>query len=176
MLQRGRFLCAFLLIIVLSSFAFAAEFTVSISNSEKWQEVYSTMLIAGLQDADSEFLVSTAHGPILANGISSAHTAFIVSSEDAPFVFNYADTLRARGFRSVEEIFVDNANLDLLEEELPDIQNFIIVSNDAGHNAVAVVQYAKKTNSWVFLADRANIADISQLLSERDVNLSLIHI
>ena len=150
------------------------DFQVAISNSADWEDVYSTMLFANLNDADAEFLVSTSHGSVLLNGISRSMSVLLVTSEESPFVFNYGSTIESEGFAGLEEVKVNSANLDLIEE-MPEINNFIIVGNDYGYNAIAVASYAKLTNSWVFLANRANIDEIAVILSNREVNDMIIY-
>ncbi len=150
------------------------EFTYVISNSENWEDVYSAMLYASLEKAGSDFLVSTKHGSILLNSINKKNDIRVISSKKSPFVINYADLIKDKGFKDADELILDNPNLELIEE-LPEINNFIVVGNSYGYSAIAVAPYAVITNSWVFLADRANIDEIDSILSERDVNNLLIY-
>lgn len=145
-----------------------------ISNSENWQDVYSSVLYANLLEIGSDFLVSTAHGPMLLDGISKSNSLLIVSSEDDPFVFNYPSLAESKGFDSPEEIEVSSANLELIEL-LPEINNFIVVGDSYGYNPLAVEAYAIATNSWVFLANRANIDDINSILEDREINELLLY-
>jgi len=173
-MQKGWIIFSIVLVVLNLYFSVAAEYDVSISNSDQWQDVYSTMLLAGLDGEDSEFLVSTSHGPILLNGIGRENDILVVTSKDSPYVFNYPSMIENEDFASVEEIVVESANLELVDE-VPSVNNFIVVGNDFGYNAIAVVQYAKATNSWVFLADRANIDEIDRIISNRNVNDVLIY-
>ena len=145
-----------------------------ISNSEDWKDVYSTILYANIKGIGSDFLVSTAHGPILLDSLSKSYDLLIVSSKNNPFVFNYPDLARSKGFNSVEERTVTSANLELIND-LPDIKNFIVVGDAYGYNSMAVVAYALATQSWVFLADRSNIGDIDAILSKRTVDNLLLY-
>ncbi len=174
--MRLKFQIVFLFLLVFNfASVFALEdFNVAISNSEDWEDVYSTMLFANLKGADSEFLVSTEHGSVLLNGISKSKKVLVVTNKKKPFVFNYEQTLKNKGFKSVDLIKVKSATLDLIEE-LPEIKNFVIVGNDYGYNSIAVVPYAKITNSWVFLADRTNIDEISSILKSRQVDDVLVY-
>lgn len=163
-----------ILLIFLSGEVFALEPTEIISNSENWEDVYSSMLYASLLGIDGDFLTSTAHGPILLNAISKSKEVLIISSKDEPFVFNYEQQVLATGFKDAEEIRMDEANLELIDE-LDDITNFIVVSNNYGYNPIAVTPYAIKTDSWVFLADRANIAEIESILDRREIDNLIIY-
>lgn len=145
-----------------------------ISNSEDWKDVYSTVLYANLKGLDSDFLVSTSHGPILLNGINKDYELLIISSKENPLVFNYPDLATSKGFDPVEEIEVSSANLALIEE-LPEVNNFIVVGDSYGYNSIAVVAYALETNSWVFLANRGNVDDIDSILSTREIDNLLLY-
>jgi hypothetical protein len=163
-------------IVILSVFLFfliptiIAEPNYVISNSEDWKDVYSSILYANLKEISSDFLVSTSHGPILLAGINKENELLIVSSKDNPFVLNYPVLARSSGFNLVEELKVSSANLELINN-LPEINNFIVVGDAYGYNPMAVVAYALATNSWVFLADRTNIDEIDSILEERADNL-----
>ena len=67
---------------------------------------------------------------------------------------------------------VSSANLELIDD-LPGIRNFIVVGDSYGYNSLAVVSYALMTNSWVFLANRANVDEIDSILEGRTDNLLL---
>lgn len=145
-----------------------------IVNSEDWKDVYSAMHYANLKGYDSDFLTSTAYGPILLGDIPKTKDITIISSKNRPFVFGYKQTAEDMGFASVNEKMVGSANLELIEE-LKGIKNFIVVEDSYGYNAIAVTPYAILTNSWVFLADRANIAEIEMILNRRDVKNVMIY-
>ncbi|HJX50318.1 MAG TPA: hypothetical protein VJ438_02555 [Candidatus Nanoarchaeia archaeon] len=171
--MKKRFVLISILCLVLTPLILAAPDYI-ISNSEDWQDVYSTVLYANLLGLNSDFLVSTAHGPILLNGINKEYSLLIVSSKDNPFVFNYPDLATAEGFKSIEEIEISSANLDLINR-IPDIKNFIVVGDSYGYNSIAVVAYALETNSWVFLTNRANIDDIDSILNARNINNLILY-
>ncbi len=156
------------LLLILIPFISAADFNHVISNSENWQDVYSTMHYANLQGIESDFLTSVNHGPLLLNGISKTKSIQVITSKDKPYVFNYPSTIISKGFQDSEEIEVEEANIELIEE-LEDIENFIIVSDAYGYDAIAVAPYALLTNSWVFLVNSRNINDIDQILSNRNL-------
>ena len=151
----------FLILFLILGFISAQDFSYLISNSENWKDVYSTVLYANLNGVGSDFLVSTPHGPILLAGINKNNDIRIISSKKNPYVFNYESMVRNTGFRNAEEIIMEEANLEI--PGLIDVENFIIVGETYGYNAIAVAPYAIQTNSWVFLADRANIIEIDNI-------------
>ena len=170
--QVGRFVL-FLLCVIFMQSVLAIDATHVISNSENWQDVYSSMLYASLNGIESDFLTSTAHGPILLNAISKSNNIEIVSSRISPFVFNYESEIRSKGYTGVSERFVDSANLELVENL--NVKNYVVVGNSYGYSAIAVTPYAVLTNSWVFLADRVNIAEIEEIISRRGVDNLVIY-
>lgn len=169
--KKGLLIFCILLVMQLAS---AQEFNHVISNSEDWEDVYSSMLYATLEGTGSDFLVSTKHGAVLLNDISKNRDIRVITSKNLPYVFNYPDMIRSRGFADVDEIVVESANLELINE-IPEIENFVVVSDGYGYNAVAVTPYAVQTDSWVFLANRENILEIETILSRREVKKILIY-
>lgn len=165
---------AFALLFALNFASAEIEQNHVIANSENWEDVYSSMLFARLNEVDGDFLTSTAHGPLLLNAISKSKNILIISSEDDPFVFNYESQVRDRQYAGVEEIEVDSANLELVEM-LDNVDNFIVVANSYGYNAIAVTPYAIQNDAWVFLADRANIADIETILERKNIDELLVY-
>ncbi len=166
----------FLLSIVASiqGVASAQDFTHIISNSEDWKDVYSIIHYANLEGVGSSFLVSPKHGSLLLNGLNRNNDIRVITSKKSPFVINYDDVIKNSGFKDADEVFVENANLELIEE-LPEISNFIVVGNTYGYNAIAVAPYAVLTDSWVFLADKTNIDEIDAILGSRDVENVMIY-
>ncbi len=162
------------LVLILINVSSALEGEVFISNSEDWKDVYSTILYGNLKNAPSHFLTSTAHGPLLLGEISNNKKIGVVTSEDKPFVFNYPEVIDSKGFAGSDEIQTDNPNIELIQD-LPNINNFIIVGDSYGYSAIAVAPYASLTNSWVFLADRIDIAEIDSILSNRNIENIIIY-
>jgi hypothetical protein len=171
-LKRG--ILIIFLVVILINVSSALEGDVVISNSEDWKDVYSTILYGNIKGISSYFLTSTAHGPLILAEINKKNSIDVIASEDRPFVFNYPEMIDSEGFAKSEEIQTNNANFDLIEE-LPDVNNFIIVGDSYGYSAIAVAPYASLTNSWVFLADRTNIAEIDSVLNNREINNIIIY-
>ncbi len=144
-----------------------------ISNSENWKDVYSSMLFASLNGYQGDFLASTQHGPVLLNGIPTKNDIEILTSKDKPFVFNYKQSVSARNYASVGEKEYDDFNLELIKEL--NIKNFVIVDGSYGYSAMAVTPYAVLTNSWVFFADRVNIAEVGAAMKKNGVDNVVIY-
>lgn len=149
------------------------EYSHIIANSEDWHDVYSIIHYANLKEVSSDFLVSTSHGNLIIPGLSKSLDIRVVSSENRPFVINYPSQLLAEEYADADEITVENANLELIED-LPEVTNFIIVGELYGYSAIAVAPYAVISDSWVFFADSTNVDEIDALLSTRQVDSLLI--
>ncbi|MFH1505732.1 MAG: hypothetical protein ABIE94_01950, partial [archaeon] len=169
-----RILLALFIFLALAGSAFGA--TQVISNSADWRDVYSAMLYGSLTDATSNFLVSTRHGTLLLNYIpKNPDLVEIISSNRDPYVVGYKNIVVSAGFDTVEEYVYANVNLDLLDENLPDITNFVVIDDSYGYNAVSVAPYAVVSNSWVLFADRRNMGAVNRVLSGRTVDQVIIY-
>lgn len=163
-----------LILILMTPFLSAQDPTYVIANSENWKDVYSTMLYGSLAELDNGFLTSTNHGTEILNDIRKENEILVISSRDSPYMFNYPDLILSKGFADAEEIETSDANLRLIEE-LEDVNNFVIVGDSYGYNAIAVAPYAIQKNSWVFLANNRNINEIDSILSRKNINEILIY-
>jgi len=136
-----------------------------ISNSEDWQDVYSTMLYGSLSGRTTHFLVSNRHAPLLLNGIPADAHVWSISSEDVPFVIGYKNIIESRGM-TAEEFVYSNVNLELASQL--DVSNFVVVDDSYGYNAISVAPYAVATNSYVLFADANTIDAVEDYLSSID--------
>jgi hypothetical protein len=177
--KRAFYLCIagiLLISFLIESYSVRAQedFTHVIVNSEKWIDVYSTILYANILGKSSDFLVSERHATLLLNNIKKSNNIRVISSEDSPFILGYPTIILDRGFAGAEELTFRNINLELARL-LDDIKNFIVIDDSYGYNAVAVAPYAVLKKSWVLFADRTNIAEIDSFLSGRDIDELLIY-
>ena len=155
-----------LVLIISINFVLAAEtFNYVISNSENWKDTFSALHYANLKGVPSAFLVSTLGGTMVLDSISKTSNIKVITSKKNPYVFNYHDLIKSKGFAGAEEVTIDNANVDLMND-LADINSFVIVGDSYGFNAIAVVPYAVLTKSWIFLANKQNIYTIDSILSK----------
>lgn len=173
MINKG-FLVVLALLLIAIPFTSSADFDHVITNSENWMDVYSGIHYANLEEIPSDFLTSQNHARILVDSLPKANDILVVSSKDKPFTFNYADTLDSAGFNSAEEIVSRNLNFELIKN-LENIKNFVVVGDSYGYPAMAVVPYAKETDSWVFFANKYNVDEIDFILSSRNVEDVLIY-
>jgi len=155
----------FVLIISLHLVLAANSFNQLISNSENWEDTFSTLEYANLKGVPGTFLVSTLDGNVVLNSMTKSNNIEVISSRKNPYVFNYPDLIRSKGFAGAQEVTTDSANIDLMSD-LPEINNFIVVGDSYGYNAIAAVPYATLTKSWIFLANRQNIYQIDAILSK----------
>jgi hypothetical protein len=169
-------LVALLTVIQLANFASSApsNYSYIISNSNDWKDVYSTVHYANLVGVGSDFLVGESSGPLLLKDLGKDNVIRVISSNDNKLIINYDGYIRDQQFKGAYESVVNNANLQLITE-LPDITNFIVVSDQYGYSGIAVVPYAVQTHAWVFFASRSNIAEISSILASRKVDHLMIY-
>lgn len=168
---KNTLILAFFLIFFTES-AFAAEPNRILSNSEDWKDVYSVMLYANLIGKQANFLVSDRHATLILNQIPKSHI-WAMSSKKVPYVVGYKNLLESKGY-TAEEFVYDSVNLDLAKR-LEDANNFIIIDDSYGYNAISVAPYAVSTKSYVLFADKDNIRDIDRFLSGRKVDKILIY-
>ena len=143
-----------------------------IVNSEDWRDVYSTMLYGNLQGETADFLVSDKHATLILNAIPKTESIKAFSSEKNPFIIGYESILKNSGY-SAEEYVYDGFNLELAK--LLDVSNFIIIDDAYGYNAISVAPYAIASESFVLFADRTNIRQVDNFLSDRVVDNLMIY-
>ena len=143
-----------------------------IVNSEDWRDVYSTMLYGNLQGETADFLVSDKHATLILNAIPKTESIKAFSSEKNPFIIGYESILKNSGY-SAEEYVYDGFNLELAK--LLDVSNFIIIDDAYGYNAISVAPYAIASESFVLFADRTNVRQVDDFLSDRVVNNLIIY-
>jgi len=163
------FLMSFLFAV---SIAYAAEPGQVIVNSEDWKDVYSTMLYGSLSGRSVNFLVSNKHATLILEAIPQNTHLWAISSKKVPFVAGYKAIMESKGY-SAEEFTYDNVNLEIAK--LLDVQNFIVMDDSYGYNAISAAPYAVVTNSYVLFSDRANIGEVARFLEGRQVKKMLIY-
>jgi len=171
---RREIFAIILLVLILGPLTSAATFDRVITNSENWMDVFSGIHYGTLLEVEQNFLTSTAHGSILLQGISKEESIRVISSTDEPYMLNYPNLILNEGFSSADEIEAKNLNIELIKE-LGEINNFIIIGDMYGYNAMAVVPYAVQSKSWIFFANEINIGEIDSILSERNIDKIMIY-
>lgn len=169
LIMRKFYLILFVLMLFMIKASLGATIII---NSADWRDVYSGMVYGNLNGESASFLVSDKHGMLILNSIPKGSEVKALSSEDNPYMFGYKSLLESRGYIS-EEFIYDSFNLELAK--LLPTQNFIILDDSYGYNAVSVAPYAAITDSYVLFADEDNINEIDDFLESRDVDQLLIY-
>jgi hypothetical protein len=165
-------LAIMMIIFSVSSMAITDEV---ISNSADWRDVYSSIIYGTLLGADTKFLTSTPHGPILLFEIPKTMQGIqIITSTSKPFYIGYDSLFKSKGYANVEELIFNNANLELAKR-LPNVNKFIVIDDAYGYNAIAVAPYAAKSGSYVLFASRNNIGEVSAFLNTKNVQKIIIY-
>lgn len=136
-------------------------------NSENWRDVFSGIHYSNLNAHKGIFVTSENHVKLLSEG-NGYGDILILESQKEPYVIGMKSF-----FSEAEEMKSTNFNLKLAEEL--DVHNYIIVDSSYGYNAVAVVPYALKTNSWIFFVDELNIGQVEDILEEKEVKNILVY-
>lgn len=168
----GKIINIFLIITI---FLIAATSVISANedhvlvNSKDWRDVYSGILYSKLIGANSNFVGSVQHSSVVLGVISKTSSLLVVSSKDEPYIIGYESTIKNSGFEDVEEMITRNSNLDLAKR-LEDINNFIIIDDAYGYNAISVASYAVVSKSYVLFANKNNINKITNFLEDKTIN------
>ncbi len=137
-----------------------------IINSADWRDVYSGIMYANLGGKSSSFLVSTRHSMLLINQLDNRQkNILVISSKKNPYVVGYKPLLESRNF-IVEEQELASANL-ALARRMADIENYVVIDDAYGYNAISAAPYAMKKKSFVLFADQKNANEIASFLSQR---------
>ncbi|MGV8171263.1 MAG: hypothetical protein ACP5OA_01045 [Candidatus Woesearchaeota archaeon] len=140
-----------------------------VSNSADWRDVYSTMLYASLIDKQPGlFLTSTKHGTILLYSIpKGVNGTLVISSRAQPYTINYKALMESQGYKDVEEIVTNTANLDLAKrlERENNIKKFMIVDDAYGYNALSAASYAVVDRYYVLFVNERNIGAVDTFLT-----------
>jgi len=172
MKRKKVIILALILMFIFSSQALALKdnFDIIVVNSEDWIDVYSGIMYANLIGKPFNFITSREHSTRLPSLIGSKNV-YLIESEKLPFVMGYKDTLEGRGFSVEEKISESGKNLNLELARDLDINNFVIIDDTYGYNAISVCPYAVVSKSYVLFADRENIDDIYDFLKNKRVKV-----
>ena len=168
MKRKKVIVLALILMFIFSSQAFALKdnFDIIVVNSEDWIDVYSGIMYANLVGKPFNFITSREHSTRLPSLIGSKNV-YLIESEKLPFVMGYKDTLEGRGFSVEEKISEGGKNLNLELARDLDINNFVIIDDTYGYNAISVCPYAVVSKSYVLFADEENVDDIYNFLKNK---------
>ncbi len=172
MKRKKVIILALILMFISSSQALALKdnFDIIVVNSEDWIDVYSGIMYANLVGKPFNFITSREHSTRLPSLIDSKNV-YLIESEKLPFVMGYKDTLEGRGFSVEEKISESGKNLNLELARDLDINNFVIIDDTYGYNAISVCPYAVVSKSYVLFADEENVDDIYDFLKNKRVKV-----
>lgn len=163
-------------IILLAGVAGAQSDGQVVINSGDWVDVYSAIMYANFNGMPYNFAISEPHARAMTQYLDKSWDIHVIESDRVPYLVNYKGTLESNGYSVVEEIRSSGGkalNLQLAGEL--DINNFIVVNDQYGYNAISVASYAIKSKSWILFADRVNIDDVYDFLKDRDAKNVLIY-
>ena len=161
-----------ILLVVFANRTLAEEPRQIIVNSEDWRDVYSVMIYGGLADKTTNFLVSNKHATLILGGIAPSTHIWAITSKTVPYVAGYKAILESKGY-SAEEFIYDSVNLEFAKKT--NTENFIIVDDSYGYNAISVAPYAVISKSYVLFADRGNINEIVRFFEGRNIKKLIVY-
>lgn len=167
--MKGIMLILALLILIPAVFA-QQKNQVYLVNSKDWRDVYSLLQYGYMVEASPIFMTSESHVETVFNDYQPENVNLtIFSSRSRPWVKNVIPFAKSKGFDPQEE-FLDNMNLEFAQQI--DTNNFLIIDDAYGYNAVAVAGYAQVAKFFVLFANDENINEIVEFLQSRgDVKL-----
>lgn len=161
--KLGFALSILVLILLSSSFALAED--VYLINSEDWVDVYSGMLLSGLEDGRGFFINSeTLNG--LTQVLSEDDTIHLYQSENNPYIPRLDEQLTSLGYVVGEKLISENMNRELN----PNTGKYYLVSLDNPRITSSIAPLAIKEGAWVLIVDKENVDEIvSKIDDARDV-------
>ncbi len=176
MINKKKVMVVFLIVslLALSSTTVLARDKQMVSNSQNWQDVFSIMIYAQYMGWVPSFLVSDRHSTLLLTGFHENDPIDVISSADAPYVIGYKSLIESKGFTNVTEEEYENINL-ALAERLTDVNNYVILDDAYGYNAIAVGPYLMVSKSYALFANEDNIDDVASFLNSRNPGKVLIY-
>ncbi|TRZ91603.1 MAG: zinc ribbon domain-containing protein, partial [Methanosarcinales archaeon] len=172
-----RFPVVLLMVIILLAGAAGAQPDGQVViNSAEWVDVYSAIMYANFKGMPYNFVISEPHARVMTRYMDKNRDIRVIESDSVPYLVNYKGTLESSGYRVVEDTRSSGGkalNLKLAGEL--DIDNFIVVNDQYGYNAISAASYAVKSKSWVLIADRVNIDEVYGFLKERNAKKILIY-
>lgn len=165
--QRISFFLLFIFIIPLA----AAEQVVI--NSDDWRDVFAGMLYASITGSKGHFVFEKTQGIQLLQVLDASDKDIFYVKGKQPLISGMDSALSSRDF-SVETYNAreEKTALDLARKA--SVTNFIIVDDIYGYNAISAAPYAVATKSFVLFANRDNINDVADVLSQVSIDKIII--
>jgi hypothetical protein len=108
------------------------------------------------EDDGDPYFVSTTSGTSIFE-ILPESPVNLVESERVPYSPNFGARLSTNSYEVEDRIGITRGNLELQPE---DEEDFIVVSEDFPSSAIISAPLARKTDSWVLIANQENIGEI----------------
>ncbi|HIH30904.1 TPA: cell wall-binding repeat-containing protein, partial [Candidatus Micrarchaeota archaeon] len=156
-------------IILLVSLANAEDFVAV--NSFDGRDVLSGIFYANVKGYPVRFLPSPAHDlSIFLAKVGSNHSVLLVQSAANPVSILAESELR---YSNQVELYASQGgaetNLDLAKRS--GAESFIVVDSAYSDSAISAIPYAALTKSYVLLADKGNIAKITEITAGKKVTI-----
>ncbi len=140
-------------------------------NSKDWQDVYTGIMYAKLNNLDVHYVAEETQGiQLISEILDKKKSEVLLIESKKPFVFGYESKLKNSGFlvKKFESTDGEKTNLELAKKIVNEknINQFIIIDGILGYNAISVAPFALLTNSFVLFADETNKDQIIDFLKD----------
>ncbi|MFW6014297.1 MAG: hypothetical protein ACOCQG_03940 [Candidatus Nanoarchaeia archaeon] len=150
-------LCLF----VFAGLAFAQDQVVI--NSRDWQDIYSGMIYAKINDADGRYPIEETRAELLLQMLDTNKEELMLIESGNRVLSGYRSRLETRGF-DVEVFESENINLELAG--ISNASGFIVMDDVYPHSSVSIAPFAVLKNYYVLFANADNIEEVIGIISE----------
>ncbi len=169
--MRGLVFVLFMLLIA----PFASSLDIVIVNSENWQDVYSGMLYASLENIKGHYLIDQQDGLEKTQLIDTNFPdTLLIDSAEKPVLVGYASMLAQRGM-IVEKMLSEKTDANLKLAKRSGKKSFILLDDSYGYNAISVAPYAIASGRYVLFVNKENLDEVENLLEDVDSPQVLIY-
>ncbi|HID72672.1 TPA: hypothetical protein EYP38_01910 [Candidatus Micrarchaeota archaeon] len=161
----GTLSIVMLVMLLLVSSAFAENYVVV--NSYDGRDVLSAIFYANAKGLPVRFMPTQgiASADLLATKVGAGHDVLLVQSSSLP-ISGFVKTALESNNNSVEVYSSADGGETNIELALRSgAKKFIIVDSAYSDSALSVMAYAARTNSYVLMADKANIGNVAEALT-----------
>ncbi len=142
-------------------------------NSRDWRGVYYGSLYARLEGVADEFFTSTAHGEVLYEFLNKSEPVLYIEGAENYYP-GYETVLEEKGFSDVEVMRVSGLDLAFELAERYGAEDFVVVGDSLGYNAISIAPYAVQKGAFVLFANQGNVQEIADYLSSVSVDSLLL--
>jgi hypothetical protein len=139
-----------------------AKATVVVINSQNWEDVYSGILYAKLNNMNAYFLTSSNPSGLLK--LLSDNEIILIESK-SPFLPNFKSLLENNKYKVTMKEISDSSDLSI------DSQNVYVIGKENYQAALLLAPLARVENSWVYIVDDNNINIVLPKLQGKNVIL-----